>query len=167
VKDIKLWYGHVMIEPNTPVVAGSHGTWRLTYIAGRYGIDNSGAIIMPEMLSFAIAILLRYMTGYEEGKGVDTRGNEVEGMLGVDEKGETYYIDDPRADRISRRLRMNLSRDESEPILDEILADEGMFRRNLLEMPELASTIKGYYHRIKERGLESTIKEKIFPCLSS
>jgi len=127
-------------------------------------MERTGEV--PRMLSFAIAVLLRYMTGYEEGKGVDTRGNEVEGMLGVDEKGGTYYIDDPRADRISRRLRMNLSREESEPILDEILADEGMFRRNLLKVPELASTIKGYYHHIKERGLESTIKEKIFPCLS-
>jgi mannitol-1-phosphate/altronate dehydrogenase len=99
------------------------------------------------------------MTGYEEGRGIDTRGNEVEGMLGVNERGETYYIDDPRADRISRRLRMNLSRDESEPILDEILADEGMFRCNLLEMPGLAGTIKGYYHRIKERGLDSALRE--------
>ena len=46
MKDIRLWYGHATVEPSAPVVAGSHGTWRLTYIAGRYGIDNSGAIII-------------------------------------------------------------------------------------------------------------------------
>ena len=110
------------------------------------------------MLSFAIAVLLRYMTGYREGKGTDTRGNEVEGMLGINEKGETYYIDDPRADRISRRLRMELTREESERLLDEILADEDMFRRNLLEMPELARTIKRYYHLIREKGVEKALK---------
>lgn len=46
MKNTELWYGHATVEPSMPVVAGSYGTWRLVYVAGRYGIDNSGAIIV-------------------------------------------------------------------------------------------------------------------------
>jgi len=112
---------------------------------------------VPKRLAFAIAILLRYVTGFKEGKGIDTRGNEVEGILGINERGETYLIDDPRATTISNALRMNLSKAESEPILNGILSDTEMFRVDLHDYGELAQTIKGYYHRIKEKGLEATM----------
>jgi hypothetical protein len=36
--------GWAEIEPNTPVVAGSTGTWRLVYHAGSLGIDDGGTI---------------------------------------------------------------------------------------------------------------------------
>ncbi len=124
-------------------------------------IEKTGRI--PKRLAFAIAILLRYVTGYTEGKGVDTRGNEVEGILGINEIGETYLIDDPRADTISQKLRLSLSKLESEPILDEILRDKSMFPFNskitaTKVLSELFQTIKGYYHQIKEQGLASTLQ---------
>lgn len=122
-------------------------------------LEETGEV--PRRLAFALSVLLRYVTGYKEGKGIDTRGNEVEGLLGITEKGEVYFIDDPRADRISRRLRMNLSRPEWEPILDEILSDEDMFRRNLHHCGRLAQTIKGYYQDIKEKGLEWALKKLV------
>ena len=37
-------YGWAEIDPNDPVVAGSTGTWRITYHAGRYGVDDGGVI---------------------------------------------------------------------------------------------------------------------------
>ncbi|MBC8232676.1 hypothetical protein H8E77_24270 [bacterium] len=116
---------------------------------------------VPKSLALAIAILLRYVTGFKQGKGIDTRGNEVEGILGINERGETYLIDDPRATTISNVLRMNLSRSESEPILNGILSDTEMFRIDLHDYGELAQTIKGYYHRIKEKGLEATLENLI------
>ena len=124
-------------------------------------IEKTGRV--PKGLAFAIAILLRYVTGYTEGKGVDTRGNEVEGILGINEKGETYLIDDPRADTISRKLRLSLSKLEAEPILDEILRDKSMFPFNskitaTKVLSELFQTIKGYYHQTKEQGLASALE---------
>lgn len=119
-------------------------------------IERTGEL--PKMLPFAIALLLRYITGYEWGRGVDTKGRTVEGMLGVDEKGQTYYIDDPRAESISRRLTMNLPRSEAERVLDEVLADTEIFRRNLLEIPPLAKKIKENYHLIRERGVEEALR---------
>ncbi|HID06731.1 MAG TPA: DUF3604 domain-containing protein, partial [Armatimonadetes bacterium] len=41
-----LWYGCAKVTPMEPVVAGNYGTWQLTYTAGKYGIDNSGAILI-------------------------------------------------------------------------------------------------------------------------
>ena len=40
------WYGSASLSPPDPVVAGSYGTWRLTYTAGQYGIDNGGALVV-------------------------------------------------------------------------------------------------------------------------
>ncbi|MBI3973161.1 MAG: DUF3604 domain-containing protein [Chloroflexi bacterium] len=37
-------YGTATVEPSSPVVAGSSGTWRITYTAGKYGIDDGGAL---------------------------------------------------------------------------------------------------------------------------
>ena len=37
-------YGWAEIDGSDPVVAGSTGTWRITYHAGRYGIDDGGVI---------------------------------------------------------------------------------------------------------------------------
>ena len=38
------WLGTASLEPNLPVVAGAVGTWRLTYTAGRYGVDEGGTL---------------------------------------------------------------------------------------------------------------------------
>ena len=40
------WYGTAELSPSEPVVAGTYGTWRLTYTVGRYGIDNTGSILV-------------------------------------------------------------------------------------------------------------------------
>ncbi|MDP6778622.1 MAG: DUF3604 domain-containing protein [Candidatus Latescibacteria bacterium] len=37
-------YGWAEVDPEGPVVAGETGTWRITYHAGRYGVDDGGAI---------------------------------------------------------------------------------------------------------------------------
>jgi hypothetical protein len=37
-------YGHASIIPSEPVIAGAFGTWTITYVAGRYGIDDGGAL---------------------------------------------------------------------------------------------------------------------------
>ena len=37
-------YGWAEIDPDGPVVAGEIGTWRITYHAGRYGVDDGGVI---------------------------------------------------------------------------------------------------------------------------
>ena len=37
-------YGWAEMEPGGPVVAGEIGTWRITYHAGKYGIDDGGVI---------------------------------------------------------------------------------------------------------------------------
>jgi len=37
-------YGRATITPDAPVVAGMSGTWTLTYTAGKYGIDDGGAV---------------------------------------------------------------------------------------------------------------------------
>jgi len=113
---------------------------------------------VPQRLALAIAILLRYVTGFKKGKGLDTRGNEVEGILGINENGETYLIDDPRATTLSNALTMNLSQSESETILDEILGDVEMFRVNLHNYGALVQTIKKYYHQIKGNGLKATLE---------
>jgi len=42
--DVRKWYGHAVIEPIEPVVAGSYVTWRIIYTAGKYGIDNGGLL---------------------------------------------------------------------------------------------------------------------------
>ncbi|MEM7347728.1 MAG: DUF3604 domain-containing protein [Chloroflexota bacterium] len=36
--------GYATIEPNTPVIAGSHGTWVITYTVGSYGLDSGGQV---------------------------------------------------------------------------------------------------------------------------
>ncbi|MFQ6043989.1 MAG: hypothetical protein ACE5PV_24310 [Candidatus Poribacteria bacterium] len=56
---------------------------------------------------------------------------------------------------------MNLSKTEAEPILDKILSDKEMFRVNLHDYGALAETIKGYYHKMKENGLEATLATMI------
>ena len=37
-------YGYAEIDLSGPVVAGSTGTWRITYRAGLYGVDDGGVI---------------------------------------------------------------------------------------------------------------------------
>ena len=37
-------YGWAKIDPDGPVVAGEIGAWRITYHAGRYGVDAGGVI---------------------------------------------------------------------------------------------------------------------------
>ena len=37
-------YGWAEIDPDSPVVAGSVGTWRITYHVGRYGVDDGGVV---------------------------------------------------------------------------------------------------------------------------
>ncbi|HET8524827.1 MAG TPA: DUF3604 domain-containing protein, partial [Thermomicrobiales bacterium] len=37
-------FGTVRLEPDTPVVVGSVGTWRLIYTAGEYGFDSNGTL---------------------------------------------------------------------------------------------------------------------------
>ena len=37
-------YGWAEMSPDGPVVAGETGTWKITYHAGRYGIDDGGVI---------------------------------------------------------------------------------------------------------------------------
>lgn len=38
------WIGQAQLEPADPVVAGSVGTWTIRYTAGRYGVDDGGAL---------------------------------------------------------------------------------------------------------------------------
>lgn len=40
----RAWLGWANIEPKDDVVAGSLGTWRITYHVGRFGIDDGGSI---------------------------------------------------------------------------------------------------------------------------
>jgi len=42
--DPATWYGTARLDPETPVEAGSYGTWTLTYTVGRYGVDNGGRL---------------------------------------------------------------------------------------------------------------------------
>lgn len=44
MKEHSTWYGKMEVSPSTPIVAGSYGTWKLTYTVGRYGMDNGGRI---------------------------------------------------------------------------------------------------------------------------
>ena len=37
-------YGYAMLEPDGAVIAGSYGTWRLTYVAGSEGVASGGRI---------------------------------------------------------------------------------------------------------------------------
>ncbi|HXI16140.1 MAG TPA: DUF3604 domain-containing protein [Chloroflexota bacterium] len=37
-------YGRATLAPVQPVIAGAFGTWTVTYTAGRYGIDDGGAL---------------------------------------------------------------------------------------------------------------------------
>ncbi len=38
------WLGTVTLTPEDPVVAGSWGTWTLTYTVGKYGVDEGGTV---------------------------------------------------------------------------------------------------------------------------
>ena len=42
--EIRALYGWAEIEPAIPIVAGSVGTWRITYHVGRYGVDDGGVV---------------------------------------------------------------------------------------------------------------------------
>ncbi len=42
--EIRALYGWAEIAPAAPVVAGSVGTWHITYHVGRYGIDDGGVV---------------------------------------------------------------------------------------------------------------------------
>ncbi len=42
--EVRELYGWAEIDPEGPVVAGSTGTWRITYHAGRYGVDDGGVL---------------------------------------------------------------------------------------------------------------------------
>jgi len=160
-KDVISRFGNRQLEHTNYQVA-MYGTdkvkHRLTPSIVRY-ITQTGDI--PKRLAFAISALLRYVTGYAEGKGVNVRGDEVEGTLGINEKGGTYLIDDRRADTISRELRMDMPKSRADLVLDKILSDEEMFGCNLHDYGKLTQTIKGYYHDIKERGLELALRQTI------
>jgi len=39
-------YGWARVEPAGPITAGSYGTWRLIYTAGKYGLDNTGMLLV-------------------------------------------------------------------------------------------------------------------------
>ena len=38
--ELRRLYGWAKIDPGGPVVAGEIGAWRITYHAGRYGVDD-------------------------------------------------------------------------------------------------------------------------------
>ncbi len=42
--------GHATLSPQTPVVAGTYGTWTLTYTVGSLGIDSGGQIKIAQRL---------------------------------------------------------------------------------------------------------------------
>ena len=42
--ELRSLYGWAEIDPSEPVVAGSTGTWKITYHAGKYGIDDGGVL---------------------------------------------------------------------------------------------------------------------------
>ena len=42
--EIRDLYGWAEIDPDRPIVAGSTGTWRITYHVGRHGVDDGGVI---------------------------------------------------------------------------------------------------------------------------
>ncbi len=41
---IREYVGWADVDPVTPVIAGSYGTWTVTYRAGKYGVDDGGTI---------------------------------------------------------------------------------------------------------------------------
>lgn len=43
-QDQATWLATASITPGRPVATGTFGTWTLTIVVGRYGIDNSGAV---------------------------------------------------------------------------------------------------------------------------
>ena len=43
-EEIREYYGWAEIDPDRSVVAGETGTWRITYHAGKYGVDDGGVI---------------------------------------------------------------------------------------------------------------------------
>lgn len=45
-KQIKRAFGSAVLEPSDCVVAGSWGTWRLTYTVGEYGLDDGGTLMV-------------------------------------------------------------------------------------------------------------------------
>jgi len=53
------------VEPGTDAVAGSHGTWRITYHVGRFGVDDGGSI----------RIARRSVSDMEEPQFDDPRGS--------------------------------------------------------------------------------------------
>lgn len=52
VRDPGTWLRMATIEPVGPVVAGSFGTWTLTIRVGRYGVDDSDALLVVIRSSF-------------------------------------------------------------------------------------------------------------------
>ena len=42
--EVRALYGWAEIDPDSPIVAGSVGTWRITYHVGRYGVDDGGVV---------------------------------------------------------------------------------------------------------------------------
>ena len=42
--EVRPLYGWAEIDPAAPIVAGSVGTWRITYHVGRYGVDDGGVV---------------------------------------------------------------------------------------------------------------------------
>ena len=42
--ELRRLYGWAKIDPDGPVVAGEIGAWRITYHAGRYGVDDGSVI---------------------------------------------------------------------------------------------------------------------------
>ena len=42
--ELRRLYGWAKIDPDGPVVAGEIGAWRITYHAGRYGVNDGGVI---------------------------------------------------------------------------------------------------------------------------
>ena len=43
-EEVKRTYGYATIEPSGDVVAGSYGTWTLTYVVGSEGVSQGGCL---------------------------------------------------------------------------------------------------------------------------
>lgn len=64
--DVARMCGTCTLSPTDPVVAGSHGTWRLTYTAGECGIDDGGTLL----------VLWRFASDWGIPQTEDPRGDD-------------------------------------------------------------------------------------------
>ena len=76
--EIRRMYGWAEIEPKGPVVAGSTGTWRLTYHVGEYGIDDGGRILIANRFASDMG---RPQTEKADGLNYVTAGTTVKARI--------------------------------------------------------------------------------------